>query len=260
MPRETSGRPNDASSAATRMSQAIASSQPPPSAKPLTAAMTGFHISSPRMSVGAGWSQKMLRCGPPSLAFICAISLRSAPALNARSPAPVITMLRMSEFSRTCAQASTNALRRSVFIAFIDSGRFMVITKVRPSMRVSSTDMRVAPRSARACCASPAARGAGGGNATLGKASRQRVAHGDAACASLSFATVGWDELLGSVSGGCCRIGGRPRRRGMRFALICGCRFGVSWLARSAGAVAGSGVAHGDAVCTSLSFAAVGLG
>ena len=48
MPRATSGRPKLAVSEATRMSQAIAVSQPPPRAKPLTAAMIGFHISRPR--------------------------------------------------------------------------------------------------------------------------------------------------------------------------------------------------------------------
>ena len=37
-----SGRPKRAVSAAIRMSQAIASSQPPPRANPLTAAIVGF--------------------------------------------------------------------------------------------------------------------------------------------------------------------------------------------------------------------------
>ena len=42
MPRETSGNPSLAPSTATRMSQASASSQPPPRAKPLMAAITGL--------------------------------------------------------------------------------------------------------------------------------------------------------------------------------------------------------------------------
>ena len=44
IPRLTSGWPNFAFSAAMMMSQAMASSLPPPSAKPATAAITGFLI------------------------------------------------------------------------------------------------------------------------------------------------------------------------------------------------------------------------
>jgi hypothetical protein len=42
MPRRISGWPSFAERAATRMSHAMASSQPPPSAKPLIMAMVGF--------------------------------------------------------------------------------------------------------------------------------------------------------------------------------------------------------------------------
>ena len=50
MPIVTSGWPNLAVSTASRIVQAIASSQPPPKAKPLTAAMTGL----PRFSMSCG--------------------------------------------------------------------------------------------------------------------------------------------------------------------------------------------------------------
>ena len=75
-------------SPATIMSHTIASSQPPPSAKPRTAATSGFRIRlirsqrwnvSPTVSVVGVWR--------PS-------SGMSAPAAKARSPAPVITIAR----------------------------------------------------------------------------------------------------------------------------------------------------------------------
>ena len=73
----------------------------------------------------------MLRWGAlPAAALRAAISLRSAPALKARSPAPVMTTLRMSESSRTRTQASPTAAISSELKAFIDSGRLRVITKV----------------------------------------------------------------------------------------------------------------------------------
>src|SRR4051812_38853538 len=85
-----SGWPNLALSDAYRMSQARASSQPPPSAKPFTAASVGFGIDSSRRqhswpSAPQAW---------PSSTDISVISLMSAPAANARSPAPVNTSTR----------------------------------------------------------------------------------------------------------------------------------------------------------------------
>src|SRR3984957_2130152 len=121
-PSFTSGWPNLALSAAILMVHAIAVSQPPPSAKPLTAAITGL----PRVSMRSStpWP-KRLDCSA-SIALACASSPMSAPAMNALSPAPV----RMTPSTVASSRASSNAVRRSaqvgVFIALSTSGRFTV--------------------------------------------------------------------------------------------------------------------------------------
>src|SRR5271156_5173875 len=83
-PTRGSGSPKRAWSAAMMMSQASAISNPPPSANPFTAAMIGLVIS----------KRAVMPAKPPLL--ICgrsprcsAVHLRSLPAENARSPAPV---------------------------------------------------------------------------------------------------------------------------------------------------------------------------
>ena len=83
-PNLTSGCPNLADSEAIRIVHAIASSHPPPRAKPLTAAITGL----PRFSIKLGYSLRMPRTAlPPAAAVSLDISAISAPAANALSPA-----------------------------------------------------------------------------------------------------------------------------------------------------------------------------
>ena len=118
----TSGWPNFAVSTAILMVQAIAVSQPPPSAKPLTAATTGLPRFSMRSSTPC---PKRLDCSA-SNAVTCASSLMSAPAMKALSPAPVRMTPRIAASSR----ASSNAVRRSfhvgVFRALSTLGRLTV--------------------------------------------------------------------------------------------------------------------------------------
>ena len=81
-PTRGSGNPNVACSAATMTSHASAISRPPPSAKPFTAAMIGFNR-----------SKRAVRPANPffgTRGMPCwAVHLRSLPAENAFSPAPV---------------------------------------------------------------------------------------------------------------------------------------------------------------------------
>ena len=84
MPRPTSGWPNLAFSLARRMSQAMDSSQPPPRAKPLTAAMTGLLMFSSLRKTFPPCTPNFL----PSTEEKPFISPMSAPATKDR-PAPV---------------------------------------------------------------------------------------------------------------------------------------------------------------------------
>ena len=84
MPSPTSGWPNLAFSLARRMSQAMASSHPPPRAKPLTAAMTGLERFSSFKKTLPPWTPNFR----PSAEVKPFISPMSAPATNER-PAPV---------------------------------------------------------------------------------------------------------------------------------------------------------------------------
>ena len=95
-------------SLATMMSQARASSSPPPSAKPLTAAIIGFqHSKSPVMP------PKPPRTGgkrmTPFSATVSAWNLRSLPAEKARSPAPVSTPIQAESSSRKVCHASESS-------------------------------------------------------------------------------------------------------------------------------------------------------
>ena len=72
------------------MSQLMASSLPPPSAKPLTAAMTG----SGKLSIIRKTSLPSLPKASPSALVIVDIEPMSAPATKLLSPAPVRTTQR----------------------------------------------------------------------------------------------------------------------------------------------------------------------
>ena len=146
----TSGWPNFAVSTAILMVHAIAVSQPPPSAKPLTAAITGL----PRFSMRSSTSCPKRLDSSASSAVACASSLMSAPAIKALSPAPV----RMTPRTASSSRASSNAVRRSVqvgvFRALSTLGRLTVtVGDARPSFRTRHSRGSALPwRSGRCDC------------------------------------------------------------------------------------------------------------
>src|SRR5256885_9813722 len=132
MPMFTSGWPSSARSEAIRMSHARASSQPPPSAKRLIAAMIGLlHaaiVSPSRRPI----SEK--RCISRPVRF--AISLISAPAANARSPAPVRMIAPTSWAIERCSIAIDSSRRTAALSAFNASGRLIVTIARRSSISI----------------------------------------------------------------------------------------------------------------------------
>src|SRR4249920_3159637 len=106
----------------------MASSQPPPSAYPLIAAITGL----PRCSTMSK------TCWPASanaraLVGVCtASSLMSAPATNALSPAPVRITTRISPSSFRSSIARRSASSVSAFRAFRTLGRLNVTVATAP--------------------------------------------------------------------------------------------------------------------------------
>src|SRR5207249_9896397 len=111
-----------------RIVQAMAVSQPPPSAKPFTAAITGL----PRFSIRARTRGPKVLDFSASTALTCASSLMSAPAMNALSPAPV----RMTPRTAASSCASSNAALRSshvlLFRALRTFGRLRVTQAMAP--------------------------------------------------------------------------------------------------------------------------------
>ena len=100
IPSRISGTPIWAVSPANRQSAVSASSQPPPSAKPLIAAITGLSTFSSRFS--ASWAPPIIFATITGVAS--AISLMSAPAAKTFSP-PVTTIARTpSSYCSSVAQ------------------------------------------------------------------------------------------------------------------------------------------------------------
>src|SRR5215467_3623856 len=122
MARLISVRPSCASSAAMRISQARASSRPPPRAKPWTAAMMGCeHRSiSARKSSRLRDSRKWVGVGGSRN------SRMSAPAQKARSPAPVMTTTLTVSSVRSRVKISRSWPRMALFMALSTSGRSRV--------------------------------------------------------------------------------------------------------------------------------------
>ena len=120
IPSPSSGWPNFAVSAATRMSHASASSQPPPRAYPLIAAIVGRG----NRSISAN-SDELIAARPSSRPR-ARMSLMSAPETNADSPAPVM----ISAPAAASAASASSALRHSStvsrFSAFLTAGRSIV--------------------------------------------------------------------------------------------------------------------------------------
>src|SRR5437764_841582 len=111
MPSVVSGTPNTAVSPATTKSDRIASSQPPASAKPSTAAITGMGQRSSRIAPCSKITCWARHCS----SLISLRSLRSPPAQNAFSPLPVKTTARASG-----SAASADPVARAV--VFTGSG------------------------------------------------------------------------------------------------------------------------------------------
>src|SRR6058998_3036441 len=146
IPSVVSGTPNTAVSLATMKSERIASSQPPASAKPSTAAMTG---TGQRSTLKAPCSK--ITCWARHVSSDISLrSLRSPPAQNARSPAPVKTMARTRESRRSPSKQARRSSPIAVFIAFIASGRFSVTVTTKPSAERSTSRCRYCAVSGRA--------------------------------------------------------------------------------------------------------------
>ncbi len=138
MPERGSGRPNCALLAAMRTSLAASSSQPPPSARPLIAAITGLYSGSPLSSILSPIAGSASRRSSTAFSGLRApvhngISPpRSPPQQKSRSPAPVSTATRMSRLSRTSCQVSASATKAAGLRVFRASGRLMVIHATAP--------------------------------------------------------------------------------------------------------------------------------
>ena len=129
IPSVVSGTPNTAVSLATMKSDRIASSQPPASAKPSTAAITGR---GQRNTRNAACSK--ITCWARHVSSVISLrSFRSPPAQNARSPAPVNTIARASASRWKPSKQARRSSPIAVFIAFICSGRFSVTVTTCPS-------------------------------------------------------------------------------------------------------------------------------
>src|SRR6267143_2348883 len=167
MPSLTSGWPNFAFSLAMRMWHAIASSQPPPSAYPFTAAITGLPHVSRRRSIAWPRSARALPSNGPCLAR----SPMSAPATNAFVPAPVrIAPLIASSLamrSAACASSSTTWSFRALSL----SGRLMVMNAM--ASRISNR--RVSYRMGRMVQRKRGSRNAERGTSARGSARLFRV-------------------------------------------------------------------------------------
>ena len=131
-PRLTSDNPKKACSAATTTSHDIMSSKPPATAAPLIAPISG----TPRSQgmTGAITCPAIPSAAEPSDdASPCATKpLRSIPAQNARSPAPVSTTARTASSSTAAASVPLSASMSSGSSALRASGRFIVRTDTVP--------------------------------------------------------------------------------------------------------------------------------
>ena len=131
------------------MSQARAISHPPPRAKPLTAAMTG--CGSLSRAVVSRWPSSAN--ARPSIADFVDISLMSAPATKAFSPAPVRMTAPISSRSASESTTANSSARIALLIALNVDGLSSVTVATRPSTSSCTTPMLRTPL----CGAAPAA-------------------------------------------------------------------------------------------------------
>ena len=140
MPRPTSGWPNMALSEQMRMSQDMASSQPPPRAKPFTAAMTGRG----KLSIIRKMSLPSLPKASPSALVMVDMEPMSAPATKLLSPAPVSTTQRTVFWSMP-SKAAFRSASTSGFRALRALGRSMVRTATAPCTSQFTNDISLPP-------------------------------------------------------------------------------------------------------------------
>ena len=122
-PTRGSGRPNVAFSAATTMSQPSTISMPPPSAWPLTRAITGTSSVSRNARPPKPPGRAAAQYSSPVLLPLC---FMSAPVQKARSPAPVSTTQRTCSSCSMAAQMRINSASDASSMAFMRSGRSIV--------------------------------------------------------------------------------------------------------------------------------------
>jgi hypothetical protein len=128
-PRLTSPNEKVAVSAANTMSHSRASSTPPPTARPFTAATIGLSKAAMpsddaarmRLTSAIGWSASSFEN-----------SRRSMPAEKALSPLPVSTAAPTSGSACSASRAWRNSARICRLMAFMASGRFSARTATRP--------------------------------------------------------------------------------------------------------------------------------
>src|SRR3954469_2817510 len=130
IPSPSSGWPNFAVSEAMRRSHASASSQPPPSAYPLIAAIVGRG----KRSISAK-SDELIAASPSSRPR-SRLSLMSAPETNADSPPPVMITTPPALSAASVSRAARIAPTVSRSRAFLTSGRSMVIVAIDSAISV----------------------------------------------------------------------------------------------------------------------------
>jgi hypothetical protein len=138
IPSRISGWPNSARSEATIMSQASASSQPPPRAYPDTAATSGVRSAASRGQKRAAGEVST------SAKVRLAIALMSAPAANHPSP-PAITMQRTSGSSSQRSHSEASSSINSADSALRASGRSSRARPTAPRISAETVPMVRAP-------------------------------------------------------------------------------------------------------------------
>src|ERR1035438_9565208 len=136
MPRFTSGWPSRAVFDATRSVQASATSQPPPSAKPFTAGITGL----PRVSIVSRSACPFRAKARAETGVNVRKIVTSAPAMNAFSPAPVRITPPTASSPRALSKAAASPSITSGLSALSLSGRLMVTVRMRSETSRSEQD------------------------------------------------------------------------------------------------------------------------
>ena len=150
-PTVTSGRPKVAVSSATTRSQESASSQPPPRAKPCTAAMAGCGSA----STAPNTPRIACRWRMMSASVMPARSFRSAPAQKARSPAALNTTTRTSAAAAISVQTRASSAAMALLMEFIASGRFSVISAIPSAGREVTMGLTAGSSRSVPVCAVP---------------------------------------------------------------------------------------------------------